>query len=272
MQAIRQAERDHSFLQKRGIVDEYGGLREDRCNPVPHDGICQMTFDPQHTEKALMAAETAKMLLEIGAIHFNAEKPFIFTSGWASPVYTDMRKVISYPRVRRALVDFATTTILREIGYEALDVMAGGETAGIPYAAWLAETMMLPMQYIRKKPKGFGRNARIEGEVKEGARALLVEDLATDGRSKVSFCEALRESGQICNHAFVFFFYDIFPAAKDDLAKMDLTLHHLATWADVLKVARKAGTFDPATLSTVEDFLNHPAEWSQAHGGASSMK
>ena len=105
------------------------------------------------------------MLIEVEAILFNAEKPFIFTSGWASPVYTDMRKLISYPRLRARLIDFAATTIEREIGYERLDVIAGGETAGIPYAAWLADRLMLPMQYIRKKPKGFGRNARIEGDI-----------------------------------------------------------------------------------------------------------
>ncbi len=112
-------------------------------------------------EKQILARETAKMLIEVKAILFNAEKPFLFTSGWASPVYTDMRKIISYPRLRMRLVDFAVTTIEREIGYERLDVIAGGETAGIPYAAWLADRLMLPMQYIRKKPKGFGRNARI---------------------------------------------------------------------------------------------------------------
>ena len=120
---------------------------------------------------------------------FNAEKPFIFTSGWASPVYTDMRKLIAFPRLRTALLDFAVTTIQREIGYESLDIIAGGETAGIPFAAWISDRLALPMQYVRKKPKGFGRNARIEGEVTEGARTLLVEDLGHRRRLEAQFLQ-----------------------------------------------------------------------------------
>ena len=224
------------------------------------------------TDKARIAELAAKMLLDIKAIHFSIDPPYIFTSGWASPVYTDMRKVIAYPRLRRTLVDFASTIIEQDIGPEALDVIAGGETAGIPYAAWLADKMALPMQYIRKQPKGFGRNARIEGEVVEGARALLVEDLATDGRSKASFVEALRSSGQTCEHALVFFFYDIFPSARTDMAAMGVKLHYLTTWKDVLKVARADNSFPAATLAEVEQFLARPAEWSAAHGGVSSFK
>jgi orotate phosphoribosyltransferase len=226
--------------------------------------------DPSLTKQAI-AAETAKMLIEVQAILFNAEKPFIFTSGWASPVYTDMRKLISYPRLRRRIVDFAVTTIEREIGYESLEVIAGGETAGIPYAAWLSDQLMLPMQYIRKKPKGFGRNAQIEGDIHEGKRALLVEDLATDGRSKVNFCNALRDAGQTCDHAFVFFFYGIFPQTQQLFADLGVTLHYLVTWHDVLSVARALGYFEAATLDAVEAFLNAPAQWSAAHGGVSEF-
>ncbi len=223
-------------------------------------------------EKQLIAAETAKMLIEVKAILFNAETPFIFTSGWASPVYTDMRKIISYPRLRTKIIDFAVTTIEREIGYESLEVIAGGETAGIPYAAWLADRLMLPMQYIRKKPKGFGRNAQIEGDIHEGKRSLLVEDLATDGRSKVNFCNALRDAGQTCDHALVFFFYDIFPHAHQIMADLGVTLHYLVTWRDVLAVARENRYFETSTLDAVEAFLNAPAEWSAAHGGISEFK
>jgi orotate phosphoribosyltransferase len=223
-------------------------------------------------DKQIIARETAKALIEVKAILFNAETPFMFTSGWASPVYTDMRKIISYPRLRKRLIDFAATTIEREIGYESLDVIAGGETAGIPYAAWLADRLMLPMQYIRKKPKGFGRNAQIEGDLHEGGRALLVEDLATDGRSKVNFCNALREAGQRCDHAFVFFFYGIFPQTQALMAELGVTLHYLTTWRDVLAVARESRAFAPATLDEVEKFLAEPAAWSAAHGGVAEFK
>src|SRR3974390_2826735 len=162
-------------------------------------------------DKIVIAELTAKMLIEVEAVRFMTDKPFIFTSGWASPVYTDCRRLISFPRVRETLIDFGVSTVLREVGFDAFDSIAGGETAGIPFAAWMADRLSLPMQYVRKKPKGFGRKAQIEGHLTPGQRVLLVEDLPTDGRSKVNFCKALREAGASVDHVFVLFFYDIFP-------------------------------------------------------------
>ncbi|HET7136520.1 MAG TPA: orotate phosphoribosyltransferase [Casimicrobiaceae bacterium] len=218
-------------------------------------------------DRALIAETTAKMLLEIGAVLFRADDPFIFTSGWASPVYIDCRKLISYPRVRRTLVDFSCATIFREVGFESIDTVVGGETAGIPFAAWIAEAMMLPMQYVRKKPKGFGRNAQIEGQLAEGARALLVEDLTTDGRSKINFCEALRSAGTRVDHVFVIFYYAIFPESEKILSDLGVAHHCLATWWDVLAAAKKYRYFDTKTLEEVERFLHQPTAWSAAHGG-----
>ncbi len=218
-------------------------------------------------DKAAIAELTAKMLLEIEAVQFRPEKPFIFTSGWASPVYTDCRKIISFPRVRQTLIDFGVATVERDAGFEQFDAVAGGETAGIPFAAWVADRLMLPMQYVRKKPKGFGRNAQIEGVVTEGQRVLLVEDMTTDGRSKVNFCNALREAGTRVDHILVVFFYDIFPHGRKVLGDLGITLHALATWWDVLAAARASGKFDASMLSEVERFMRDPPGWSKAHGG-----
>lgn len=223
-------------------------------------------------DRQFAAQETAKALIEVQAVLVNTQKPFITTAGWASPVYIDMRKIISYPRLRRRLVDFATQTIERDIGYESLEVVAGGETAGIPFAAWIADSLMLPMQYVRKKPKGFGRNARIEGDLHDNGRALLVEDLATDGGSKKDFVQALRDAGQRCDHVFVFFFYDIFAGAREDLGKLGVNLHYLATWRDVLGVAREHGYFPNEALDQIESFIADPIAWSAAHGGADRPK
>lgn len=222
-------------------------------------------------DRAEMARLTAKMLLEVGAVHFRADEPYRFTSGWASPVYTDCRKLISYPRVRATLMDFATSTILREIGFERLDAVAGGETAGIPFAAWIADRLGLPMQYIRKKPKGFGRGAQIEGDFTEGSTVLLVEDLATDGRSKIAFVEAMRGAGLVVADTFVIFHYGIFPGTTDVMAANGLRLHALATWWDVLAEAKSGNHFDAATLAAVEAFLHDPLPWSLAHGGIGEM-
>jgi len=210
---------------------------------------------------------TAKILLEIGAVNFRPEEPYILTSGWASPVYIDCRKVISFPRARRKICELAARTITREVGFESTDYLAGGETAGIPYAAWTSDILDLPMLYVRKKPKGFGRNAQIEGEFKEGSRVLLVEDLASDGASKVNFCQALRDAGAVCHHAFVVFFYGVFPGALKTLEEIDVELHYLANWWDVLEVAEQEGHFSKAAVLEVRNFLHDPIQWSASHGG-----
>lgn len=149
--------------------------------------------------------------------------------------------------------------------------MAGGETAGIPFAAWVADRLDVPMQYVRKKPKGFGRNAQIEGQLIPGQRVLLMEDLTSDGRSKVNFVNALRGAGATVEHCMVIFFYDIFPEGRTILADLGITLHWLTSWWDVLAVAKASNKFDPKILADVESFMHDPAAWSKAHGGVAQV-
>ena len=221
-------------------------------------------------DKKAIAELTAKMLLEVEAVRFMDDKPFIFTSGRASPVYTDCRRLISFPRVRQTLMDFGAATVMREAGFEAFDAVAGGETAGIPFAAWMADRLGLPMHYVRKQAKGFGRNAQIEGNVIAGQRVLLVEDMATDGGSKVNFCRALRDAGTTVEHIFVVFYYDIFPESQKILSDLGIKLHALATWWDVLAAAKAGGKFEASRLAEVENFMRDPSGWSKAHGGAAT--
>ena len=218
------------------------------------------------------ALTTARILLEIKAVNFRPEEPYTFTSGWKSPVYIDCRKIIYFPRARSKICDLAVDKIGRHVGYETIEVVAGGETAGIPFAAWMADRMLVPMAYVRKKPKGFGRNALIEGDVPVDKRTLLVEDLTTDGASKIQFAQALRDAGAIVNHAFVVFFYGVFPGSFETLKRMDIALHHLCTWWDVLEACRDGPYFDESALKEVRKFLENPVAWSAAHGGVSSAE
>jgi orotate phosphoribosyltransferase len=173
--------------------------------------------------------------------------------------------------MRTRLMDFMVATVERDIGRDKIDAVAGGETAGIAFAAWVAERLNLPMQYVRKKPKGFGRGAQIEGKLDPGQRVLLVEDLATDGRSKVNFVKALRAADGICEHCLVLFFYDIYPQGRKILGDLGVMLHALTTWWEVLAVAKASGKFDPKMLAEVEKFMHDPAGWSKAHGGVADV-
>lgn len=220
-----------------------------------------------YPSKEEIARLTARMLIEIKAVDFNTEDPFTLASGLQSPTYVDCRKLISYPRIRSSLMDFMAVTLMRNAGFEAFDNIAGGETAGIPFAALVAERLALPMTYVRKKPKGYGRNARIEGVMGEGDRVLLVEDLTTDGGSKLSFVDAIRETGAICGHTAVIFYYDIFPGTVKSLADHGVELHHLCTWWDVLAEAKSSAAFGVATIAEVEKFLHAPREWQEARAG-----
>ena len=212
-------------------------------------------------------ARASELLLDIGAVHCNVERPFIFTSGWASPVYVDCRRLISTPRQRREIIQLAAEEIDRSIGRDEFDLVAGGETAGIPFAAWLADYFFLPMIYVRKQPKEFGRLAQIEGTLEPGKRVILVEDLTTDAKSKVNFCRALKRAGAVVEHAVVIFYYGVYPEAEKNLREVGVRLHALTDWRTTLEVAEARGYFSAREAEVVRDFLATPEAWSKAHGG-----
>ena len=218
-------------------------------------------------ESLPVGQKVAQMLLDMEAVHISDDKPFIFTSGKASPVYIDCRKIISFPEIRRFLMDEGAKMMSSLSADKPYDAVAGGETAGIPFAAWMSENMDKPMQYIRKKPKGFGRDAQIEGLIEEGQHILLVEDLATDGGSKLNFINAIRTAGAEVSHIFVIFYYDIFKDAMTKLAEENVSLHYLATWWDVLAAIKANPAYSDERVARVEAFLNAPVEWSKANGG-----
>ena len=150
--------------------------------------------------------EIAKILINIESVKFSFKKLFTLTSGHKSPVYVDCRKIISYTKQRNKILNYAEQYLVENnISFE---ILAGCETAGIPYASFLAEKLQKPMIYIRKKPKGFGKNQQIEGNFNNNQKAILIDDLATDGGSKIVFIEALRKFNINISDIFVIFYYD----------------------------------------------------------------
>jgi orotate phosphoribosyltransferase len=213
-----------------------------------------------------IARTTAKFLLEINAIHFNSVSPFTLTSGLKSPVYIDCRKLISYPKARSILINFCSDIVVNKIGLDKVESLVGGETAGIPFASFLASKLELPMHYVRKKPKGFGVNNYIEGNNIKGKKVILVEDLTTDGGSKIKFCNSIRKAGAIVEETIVLFYYNIFDDVPDKLKKSGINLNYLACWWDILNYCKEdKSIIDNETIFQIEQFLISPKEWSKNH-------
>ena len=214
-----------------------------------------------------IAEQTASILLETESIKVRPHDPFRFVSGRLSPVYVDCRQLISFPKERSLLMKFMHTYCSKHINMDEIDFIAGGETAGIPYGTLMAQSFNKPLIYIRKENKAYGRTKRIEGVFKEHPhiqkacpRVLLIEDQATDGHSKISFVDAIREAGGSCHDCMVIFYYDIFKAAKAMLGAHDLTLHSLATWWDVLAYMEAHAYLAKDEQRIIRNFLENPPE------------
>ena len=206
-----------------------------------------------------MSEIIAEKLIDIESVKFSFENHFTLTSGLKSPVYVDCRKIISFIDEREFIMNEALNYF--EKNKIKFDLVAGGETAGIPYAAIISEKIKKPMVYIRKKPKGFGQNQQIEGHFKDKEKAILIEDLATDGGSKVVFVEAMRKAGLIVNDIFVIFYYDIFNLENSVLSKLNVNIHSLCTWKDIISVIEKKNSYKENDIKNLKKFLSNPDDW-----------
>ena len=194
----------------------------------------------------------AKMLIDHDCISINSRNPFTLTSGNVSPVYVDCRRLISFP-----IAMWVISTRMKDM-MESMDVkfdtIAGGATAGIPFASFLAFNSMTSMAYIRKSAKEHGIGAgRIEGVIEQGSNVLLVEDLMSEGSSKIDFVNAIVEHGAKCNHVFTVVDYGVFP--MDELNNMNVTVHSLCTWHDIIPAAVDSGIWNSDDIAAAREFL-----------------
>jgi orotate phosphoribosyltransferase len=212
----------------------------------------------------------AQLLFESGAIHVSRQQPFILAAGWASPVYVDVRIILGDPALRQAVTQLAVRYVTEVLPEASIDAVAGAETAGIPFAAWLADKLNVKMRYVRKRPLGIGRNAQVEGGDVDGLKVLLVDDLTTDGGSKLGFARGLRAAGADVEHVLTIFYHDVFPGASERLAEAGLMLHPLATWADIQR-SPAANQMSQQDRAEIERFLADPVAWSTRHGGRARL-
>ena len=181
---------------------------------------------------------TAEILLDLKCINFSPKKQFKLTSGKKSPIYCDCRRLISFPKEMKTITNLAVKKIKSLNNLKKISNIAGGESAGIPFATLIASKLNLPMTYIRKEKKKFGKNSQIEGVIKPKENVILVEDLMTDGGSKLRFFQALENAKCDTKALFVIFNYGIIEK-NFKFKKKKISLISLTNWSAVLKVARK---------------------------------
>ena len=209
---------------------------------------------PKSNLKEKISQHAAEILLNIGAINFNTKKPFKLTSGKLSPVYCDCRKIISFPKERTKLINYAINLLKEKTYFDSLHNIAGGETAGIPFAAFISHKLKLPMTYIRKKSKEFGRKEQIEGVVKNKQKIILVEDLITDGGSKWGFIESLIKKKANVKAVLVIFNYGIF-TNKLIFDDKSIDLIYLTNWRSILEVAMLKNKIKVNDFKIIYNFL-----------------
>ena len=201
-----------------------------------------------------ISEEAAEILINLKCINFSPKKQFKLTSGKKSPVYCDCRRIISFPEEREKLIDFGISKLKDKPKFKKISNIAGGESAGIPFAAFIAQKLNLPMTYIRKEKKKFGKNSQIEGLLNQKDNVLLAEDLMTDGGSKLKFLDAIEKLGANVSSIFVIFNYGII---KDYylFKKKKIDVISLTNWSHVLNVASRKKILKNDEVKIVESFL-----------------
>ena len=198
-----------------------------------------------------IATQVSHQLLEIKAIAIDTVNLFRYVSGILSPIYVDNRRTISFPAARRLVVDCLVETLKTDIQVANFDIVAGVATGGIPWAAWVADRLELPLVYVRPLAKDRGMKKQVEGLMEPGQRAVIVEDLITTGLSSVNAAEAVRsEGGQVDYCLSIFAFRS--PAALTRFSDHQLSPYSLTTLPTLLATAQSEGYINAEQLAAVE--------------------
>ena len=201
-----------------------------------------------------ISIQSAEILIGIGSVNFNVKKPFKLTSGKQSPVYCDCRRIISFPSERKKLINFLIKKLKNKDYFKSINNISGGETAGIPFASFVSSKLNLPMTYIRKQKKEFGRKEQIEGIIKEKDEVLLIEDLITDGGSKWDFLKAVKEKKANTRAIAVIFNYGLYENFIT-YKKKEIDLISLTNWKYILYVAKKKEILSKKDINYIQNFL-----------------
>lgn len=200
----------------------------------------------------------AQKLLAIGAIQLQPENPFVWSSGWNSPIYTDNRKTLSYPEVRN-FIKVQLCRIIME-NYPNAEAIAGVATGAIAQGALVADTMGLPYIYVRSSPKDHGLENLIEGNLKAGQRVVIIEDLVSTGGSSLKACEAIRDAGcEVIGMAAIFTYE--FPIAARKFKDAGVELITISNYTAMLEAALEIDYIKKEDIETLKEWRKDPANW-----------
>ena len=204
------------------------------------------------------ARELASDLLDINAVLLRPDNPFVWSSGWNSPIYCDNRLTIVYPEIRKKISVKLTEVVTGHIGQ--VDVITGTATAGIPHAAWVADRLDKPMSYVRAKAKAYGMGNQIEGRVRKGESTVVIEDLISTGTSAMSVVEALQFIGADVKALLTIFTYG-FDVSNQSIADHNIPFYTLTDYATLVDVALEKGTIRKGDVAFLNEWRKHPETW-----------
>lgn len=204
------------------------------------------------------AQETAKLLLQINAIKLQPQNPFIWASGWKSPIYCDNRITLSHPSIRNYLREHIARQIEETIGKP--DIIAGVATGAIGIGALVADYLNLPFCYVRPEPKKHGRKNQIEGHLEPGSRVAVIEDLISTGKSSLKAVEALENQGAKVKGMFAIFSYG-FAISNENFEKANINLYTLCNYENLLIQAEKSKYISEQESILLSQWSQQPDRW-----------
>jgi orotate phosphoribosyltransferase len=199
----------------------------------------------------VVADKVARLLLETNAVSINTEDLFQFVSGILAPIYVDNRRLIAFPRARREIVGLFVDILREDPGVHRFDLVCGVATGGIPWAAWIAQEMDIPMAYVRSEAKNRGKKRQVEGALQTGQSAVIIEDTVSTGSSTVNAIEAMRNVGALVSRSLAIFSFGA-PATAERFGELGVKPSALTQLGTLLSIARGIGYISPPQSEAIK--------------------
>lgn len=209
--------------------------------------------------------KAAKLLLDINAISIKPQNPFKFTSGILSPIYIDNRLVMSFPKVRKKIINFYIETIKEKIGLKNIDLLSGTATAAIPHAAFLSQKLDLPMIYVRDTKKGHGKENQIEGRIKKGQKVLVIEEHVSTGGSLIGNVKAVRDAGGRVKYAVITTTF-LMDTAEKSFKKNKVKVFAITDFEVIIDTAIENNFMKESDREIVRSWAKNPKIWGKKFG------